>query len=220
MAAHFGVNYERHPMIAPTWNKLEAVEQHLDRLDIAVNAILKHLNIEVPGLALNQDSPANSAQAQKSSSKEISDEPYQYKSLDVGKAEIRLFAVDNASSDNEDIRGSLVHISLEDKELATRLKRYKALSYTWGPPKFDSRIVIDGHAFYVTHSLQSALQQMRKTAGQEAGNARGASNQEMWWIDQICTTPKSCMQYIDQGANAGSQASTKQTSRSEEIKCP
>ncbi|KIW66998.1 hypothetical protein PV04_06276 [Phialophora macrospora] len=187
MAAHFGANYERHPMVAPIWQKLETIEQQLDHLDSAVNAILKHLNITLPGTDSNADRNASTtSETEGPPTTEVSDEPYEYKSLDSEKAEIRVLALNNASEEIDVITGSLVHLSLEDQRSAG-WKRYNALSYTWGEPKMDRRIVIDGHPFFVTQNLESALRQMRKTASKAAASTpRGAAKQTFWWIDQIC----------------------------------
>ncbi|EXJ58484.1 hypothetical protein A1O7_05910 [Cladophialophora yegresii CBS 114405] len=63
MAAHFGADYERHPMVAPVWQKRETIKRQLDHLDSAVGAILKHLNITQPGAGTNGD-PNDSTSAE------------------------------------------------------------------------------------------------------------------------------------------------------------
>lgn len=173
-------------MVAPIWEKLESIEQHLDRLDLALNTILKHLNITLPGAASDTSTElAPVPEARSQVGVQISDTPYEYKALDRGSAEIRLLALNNTNDDSESISGSLVNFSLEEKQ-APGTKRYNALSYTWGPPKMDCRILIDGHPFFVTQNLDSALRQMRKTANKASSGARDTSNQTLWWIDQIC----------------------------------
>jgi hypothetical protein len=54
---------------------------------------------------------------------------------------------------------------------------YNALSYTWGEPVMDTKILVDGKSYLVTKSLRSALAKLsrKKTTGTN-----------MWWIDQIC----------------------------------
>ena len=186
MAHSYGTNFERHPMIAPIWQKLETIEQQLDHLDLAVNTVLKHLNITVPGTAPNGAVEATTTpQAGDPEDIEASDEPYEYKALDLGRAEIRILALKNASDEAEEIRGSIVHLSLEERVAAT--DRYNALSYTWGEPKMDRQIVIDGRPFFVTKNLESALRQMRKVSSKDAAASRGGGTQSRWWIDQICT---------------------------------
>lgn len=170
-------------MVAPIWEKLESIEQHLDGLDVAVNAILKHLNITVPGTRNNASADASSTpEAQGPTTTQVSDEPYEYKPLDFEKAEIRILALNNASDDSDVISGTLVPLSLE----SPGIKRYNALSYTWGEPKMDRRIIIDGHPLRITQNLESALRQMRKVASKDAGTSKRAPNQTFWWIDQIC----------------------------------
>lgn len=186
MAHDYGSNYERLPIVAPIWQKLEGIEQHLDRVDLALNTILKHLNITLPGLAPNSVTDIPSLpEAPDKAVISISDTQYEYKALDGEKAEIRVLALNNADDDSEDLVGSLVHHRLEAKP-GTGMIRYNALSYTWGEPKMDRRIVIDGHSFFVTKNLESALRQMRKTASKNASTVRQAPAQSFWWVDQIC----------------------------------
>jgi hypothetical protein len=42
---------------------------------------------------------------------------------------------------------SIQYVSLDDHEIS-----YKALSYTWGPPKFDQTILINGKSMSITFS--------------------------------------------------------------------
>ncbi|EXJ66746.1 uncharacterized protein A1O5_09941 [Cladophialophora psammophila CBS 110553] len=189
MAHSFGVNFEKHPMVAPIWDRLQGLEQQLDRLDLAVNAILKHLNISLPdGIGPADGEPdalLSTSQPEGAPNSQVSDGPYEYKALDFGKAEIRLFALHDAGDDSEDIRGSVVHVSLEENQVA-RLRKYNAMSYCWGDPRMDGRVIVDGHVFRVTQNLESALRQMRKRAAKEAAATRASSPKTFWWIDQIC----------------------------------
>jgi hypothetical protein len=216
MAHHFGANYENHPMVAPLWQKLEGIEQHLDRLDQAVNAILKHLNITLPDTDTKIGDSA-SPTAEEPATAKVSDELYKYKALDLGRSEIRLLALSNSSNDEDELKGALVHISLETPQIKT-LKRYTALSYTWGEPKMDRCIVIDGHPLFVTKNLESALRQMRKTASKSPVNARPPLSQSLWWIDQICMLLALCP--FENYLLTYRQASTKPTSKSEATKSP
>ncbi|KAK5050508.1 hypothetical protein LTR84_003789 [Exophiala bonariae] len=164
-------------MVAPLWQKLETLEQHLDRLDLAVNTIMKHLNITIPGSASDtvQKVTLGSDAGDKVSSPTLTG-PYKYKVLDHGKAEIRVLALNGTNDESQEISGSLVHISLEDKQTSA-VKRYNALSYTWGEPKMNRRIVIDGHIFFVTQNLENALRQMRTRASRTAGISGDGINQ-------------------------------------------
>ncbi|KIX95488.1 uncharacterized protein Z520_08608 [Fonsecaea multimorphosa CBS 102226] len=189
MAHKFGVNYERHPMVAPIWDRLQGIEQQLDRLDLAVNTILKHLNISLPSeLGPVNGEPnhvSSTSQSEVAPGSQVSDAPYVYKALSFEKAEIRLLALYNADDDSEEIKGTLELLSLEAPQTA-RLKQYNAMSYCWGEPKMDGRVIVDGHVFPVTRNLESALRQMRKRATKEAATARAPSPMTLWWIDQIC----------------------------------
>ncbi|KIW95621.1 uncharacterized protein Z519_04206 [Cladophialophora bantiana CBS 173.52] len=188
MADSFGVNFEKHPMVAPVWDRLQGLEQQLDRVDLAVNAILKHLNRSLPDRIGPSDGEPDAllstSQPKGAPNSQVSDGPCEYKALDFGKAEIRLLALHNPGDDSEDIRGSIVHVSLEENQTA-RLRQYNAISYRWGEPMMDGRVIVDGHVFRVTQNLESALRQMRKRAAKEATAARASSPKTFWWIDQI-----------------------------------
>jgi hypothetical protein len=51
---------------------------------------------------------------------------------------------------------------------------FAAPSYCWGPPKFDTEIVLNSRRFKITNSLFKALKTFRRTGWQ------------MIWVDQIC----------------------------------
>ncbi|OAP60486.1 hypothetical protein AYL99_05488 [Fonsecaea erecta] len=189
MAHKFGAHFENHPMVAPIWDRLRGIEQQLDRLDLAVNTILKHLNISLPsepGLLNGERGPvASTSQTEGAPESDISEAAYKYEPLSYDKSEIRLLAVHNADDDSEDIKGSLEIVGLEEGQAAW-LKQYNAMSYCWGEPEMDGRVVVNGHVFPVTRNLENALRQMRMRATKEAGNTRVPSAKTFWWIDQIC----------------------------------
>ena len=66
---------------------------------------------------------------------------------------------------------------------------YTALSYCWGDPKFDGKIILSGHEFSVTKSLEAGLKRMRYGDGKKvASHVRNMTViKEYFWIDQICT---------------------------------
>ena len=56
-------------------------------------------------------------------------------------------------------------------------RRYKALSYVWGEPRFTDKIFIEGKRLAITNSLGAALRRLRPSPGQPPLQI---------WIDQIC----------------------------------
>jgi hypothetical protein len=186
MSQLYGANFEQHPMVAPLWQKLEGIQQHLEQLDTAVNAILKHLNISVPGVpASNGDFSTAVTNYADPSDIEISSEPYKYKPLSLEQAEIRVLVLKNARNDEDEIQGSLVNLSLEGRR-SVGSNPYNALSYTWGEPKMDQRIIIDGHPLFITQNLESSLRHLRRKARTAAASTGVAAKPIPWWIDQIC----------------------------------
>lgn len=192
MANMFGANYEKHPMVSPIWDRLEGMEEKLTRLDMAVSTILKHL-----GLSLSDSSSLDATSETTTPSEpescpttQTSDEPYIYKPLDAEKAEIRLLALNNTESDSDTVSGEIVHFDLDHSKQAIGSKRYNALSYHWGEPKMDHRIIVNGHAFWVTKNLESALRQMRQNGDKQNGSSGSkviaSTARSLWWIDQIC----------------------------------
>ncbi|KAK4935186.1 hypothetical protein LTR10_023717 [Elasticomyces elasticus] len=173
MAANFGANHERHPMVAPIWERLGAIEEKLRRLDDAVSAIMKRLEISVP----NDTVQGSTAQED--------DKPYTYRALDSANSEIRLLALDLAGGDEDNLSGKLVHVSLE-KQLPTDLNQYNALSYVWGDPKMQKCISIEGHPLMITESLESVLQHMKQLVIQNRQQITNTTRWSYWWIDQIC----------------------------------
>ncbi|KIV84541.1 hypothetical protein PV11_00315 [Exophiala sideris] len=173
MTARFGASYERHPMVAPIWERLGAIEQKLSRLDDAVSAVLERLEISVPNDTVQASTVLED------------DEPYTYGALDNANNEIRLLALELAGDEEDKLSGKLVHVSLE-KQLPTDLNQYNALSYVWGDPKMQKSISIEGHPLMITESLNSALRHMRKLVIKNRQQSTDTSRWSYWWIDQIC----------------------------------
>lgn len=107
-----------------------------------------------------------------------------------GEHEIRILAVSPGRHD-DDIHCALRHCSTEfeygwtgnarretrhvtDLETWTRIW-YTALSYTWGPPVFTSRIICNGHKAWITPNLEAALRHLRSP-----------QHTVHLWIDQLC----------------------------------
>ncbi|KAJ4986802.1 het domain protein [Stagonosporopsis vannaccii] len=95
---------------------------------------------------------------------------YRYQPLDLSKQQIRLIALNSASSPSEDITCSL---KVFDADTAPY---YVALSYTWGPRTPTRTIYIDGKTLDIRQNLYDFLLNYRNDA----------SNVHFIWIDQIC----------------------------------
>lgn len=202
----FGINYERHPMIAPTWTKVEAMEAKIALLEKTFSAVLRKLELPVPtefpledpdlpcgggtsssleGDVLTDDAKDMETQVT------LAEGPFSYQALDPEKSEIRLLVLWSAPEKASDIRAELMHVSLdagecgdpqsmtiEDKRRYYALKNFTALSYTWGDAADEKFILVNGHQFPVTYSLDCALRGLRKT--------EQTPSKTYLWVDQIC----------------------------------
>lgn len=84
---------------------------------------------------------------------------------------IRIFTMASASSEDEDIRGSLIEISLD----AEPIEKYWALSYTWDGQRADQEILCEGSKLLVTKNCFAALKGMRSSDAEVRV-----------WIDNMC----------------------------------
>ena len=67
----------------------------------------------------------------------------------------------------------LVDVSLDERP------NFTALSYHWGPPRFDHQMVCNGKVTSITQSLNSVLKRHRQD------NA-GQKKQDLLWVDALC----------------------------------
>jgi hypothetical protein len=110
--------------------------------------------------------------------------PYTYTSLDASKSQIRVLALQPASNSDDPIIANLETVDLDDN---TGFLGYTALSYCWGAPVMDGAIVLAGHHFPVTASLESALRHLRSTNKAAVYSSVDQSTiLPHYWIDQIC----------------------------------
>ncbi|GAW25565.1 putative HET domain-containing protein [Rosellinia necatrix] len=91
---------------------------------------------------------------------------------------IRLLLLQPAASLDDDLVGSLQHISLTD-HYHDLIEPYTALSYVWGEPKPVDNILLGGREFGITANLGKALRDLRD-----------ADRTHRIWADALC---------IDQG---------------------
>ncbi len=168
--------YRKHPMVAPIYARIEEVEDRLGRIEGAIGAILRKLSMadldsfnvqQTPALAAADATAAANNPSDASAPAALKSEPYSYRPLDASQDEIRLLVLDQAGDAADPIKAKLIHVSLNWKRpvLGTDsvLPTFVALSYTWGDPKFEESITLDGHRFLVTRNVEAALRQMRPT---------------------------------------------------------
>lgn len=92
-----------------------------------------------------------------------------YRTLGLGRRDIRLLKLLKSDSFDSPIRGQLVHTTLDDHE------PYETMSYVWGAPKFTQTIELESQPFRVTPHLENALRHLRL-----------ASKDRMIWVDAVC----------------------------------
>jgi hypothetical protein len=85
-------------------------------------------------------------------------EAYQYSEL--GSRDFRLLQLHTASASDQSILScSIHHVSLDDHEIS-----YKALSYAWGTPRFERKILINGKSKDITFGLEAVLRRLRSNS--------------------------------------------------------
>ena len=175
--------------------RLQALEWRMSRMEAGVSMALAQLgltipNIPFPGTAVAKAPPAPAAPA----SPVVKEGPYKYRPLASGKSEVRVLKL-IGGTESEPVECSLLHIDLDRAGKAMPgdpdfgpLSQFVALSYTWGEPKFDESILLDGHRLPVTKNLKKALLRLRTTPlpGINLPYKAAQPNVSYWWIDAIC----------------------------------
>lgn len=98
---------------------------------------------------------------------------YKYQKLTELDA-IRLIVLEPATSLDDPLHCDLRTTSLSQCR-NDLIEKYTALSYVWEAPNCTSLVTIDGKAFYITASLDSALRHLRDT-----------TRKRQIWADAIC----------------------------------
>ena len=114
MPNSFGANYGRHPTAAPIYERLDRIEQKLNRLDSAVIAILGRLGLPLED-AVSPEAGATPTSPESAPKIQTSDDPFTYQPLNLGNTEFCLFAWNWAGNEPNTVSGELVHFSLDDK---------------------------------------------------------------------------------------------------------
>lgn len=105
---------------------------------------------------------------------------FAHEPLDQSLSQIRLISVVPEAD-------GAVHCTLRLIDLDTNpTPEYRALSYTWGPPSLNQRIIVNGRTLTVRQNLYDFLIAFRKRLHDFRG--RGPFDDEIqWlWVDQIC----------------------------------
>ena len=125
--------------------------------------------------------------------------PYVYSPLDPSKSQLRILCIHRAEHLSDPLVAELETVGLDDSSIKALMYGFSALSYTWGPPVFDGTILVNGHEFPITISLEQALKRLRD---EYKDNATIEINGRMWgrecwiWVDQICMSPSKIDQVI------------------------
>lgn len=99
-----------------------------------------------------------------------------YTSLPVSEGEIRLLSLSRGWYGHGQLRGRLVKRRLNKGDTDESLRRYTALSYTWGEATpFDRLHLQDGFSLSITKNLSDVLRQFRNPF-----------RAVFLWIDQVC----------------------------------
>lgn len=183
----------------------------MGRIESALDRILEHLqlprlneggeqpvasnesdgSISIPDRNLNSKTipgNPNAPQAPEFQTPKVFPGSYTYTALDETKSQIRVLKLYRAKNFGDPLVLDVQIQNLDDDMLSNPFSRYTALSYCWGPPIMDASIILAGHHFPITKSLESALRHLRNV---ETGygpldlTTGKKGDYELWWIDQI-----------------------------------
>lgn len=104
-----------------------------------------------------------------------------FKSLHLGRDEIRIFLLEPAASYSADLRGTFKHVALDDVQ--RKGYSFAALSYVWGDRLRNSPIHCGSATHFVTTNGDSALRYLRKPKERVA-----------LWVDAICINQDDMME--------------------------
>ncbi len=175
--------------------RLQALEWRMSRIEVGVGMALAQLGLTIPNIPFPGTAAAKAPPAPAAPAAPVTKEgPYNYHPLASGKSEVRILKL-IGGTESEPIECSLLHIDLDRAGQAkpgdadfSPLSQFVALSYTWGEPKFDQSILLDGHQFPVTKNLKQALLRLRTTPMPGINLPYKAVQPQVsyWWIDAIC----------------------------------
>ncbi|EPE33296.1 Heterokaryon incompatibility protein, putative [Glarea lozoyensis ATCC 20868] len=179
----------------------EATQDHLQKLEARIKGIEHMLSniLEHISLSAEDAQAGNSQETSRKNKYTISDStvaaevkpsgPYKYTPLDASKSQLRILRLHRAEELTDPLTANLETVGLDDNTIKALMYGFSALSYTWGPPVFDGLILVDGHEFPITRSLEKALRRLRY---EYKDNAALEINGRLWgkecwiWVDQIC----------------------------------
>jgi hypothetical protein len=204
-------NMESFDFVQPLRDEIKFLGHRMERIELALNKILERLGLDGQDesmaanaeaetkLPLIETAPvefSNDKQGIKeketqqnaaSASSVLTDTAvseatgaYTYTSLDATKSQIRILSIRHAANFSDPIIAHLKTIDLDDNQ---SFQSYTALSYCWGAPVMDGGIVLSGHHFPITTSLESALRHLRS---EKTAYSYKAADEDWYWIDQVC----------------------------------
>jgi hypothetical protein len=177
-----------------TQDHLKRMEARIEGIEHMLSKILKHVGLTA------EEARAGKSQGKSEKNKyTVSDStvaaevkpsgPYKYIPLEASKSQLRILRLHRAEELSDPLTADLETVGLDDNTIKALMYGFSALSYTWGPPVFDGLIIVDGHEFPITRSLEKALRQLRY---EYKDNAALEINGRLWgkecwiWVDQIC----------------------------------
>jgi len=106
-----------------------------------------------------------------------------YQTLNTNEEEIRILEILPSVRSNSPIVCRLITFSLK----SVSAPEFEALSYVWGSPRFDQRIVVNERETYITPNLYHALRRVRLR-----------SVPRRLWVDQLCINQSNQAERSDQ----------------------
>ncbi|KAK3902497.1 heterokaryon incompatibility protein-domain-containing protein [Staphylotrichum tortipilum] len=183
------------PELAGITTHLKILEWRMSRMEVGVSMALAKLGLTLPDMPFHGTAVANAPAPTAPAGPVVKNGPYQYRPLDPNKSEVRILKLIGGGKETDPIECSLLHIDFDhagnashgDPDFAA-LSQFIALSYTWGEPKFEESILMDGHSFPVTKNLKDALVRLRTTPRPGINLPYKAEQPTVsyWWIDAVC----------------------------------
>ena len=199
MAAPGGVTTGSQPALDPRLagmaTRMKILEWRMSRMEVGVNMALAKLGLTLPDMPFPGSAVATKQPPPAPTGPVVKNGPYEYRPLSSDKSEVRILKLIGGGKETDLIECSLLHVDFDRAGKATHgdpdftpLSQFIALSYTWGEPKFDESILIDGHSFPVTKNLKDALVRLRTTPrpGINLPYKAVQPTESYWWIDAIC----------------------------------
>lgn len=96
---------------------------------------------------------------------------FQHRPFSTPSENIRLLEIEPACLRTDPIVATVMDTPLD------QAPEFDALSYFWGPPQFDSEIIVNGAALAITSNLASSLRRYRQQSSKQ---------RSLLWVDAVC----------------------------------